>query len=144
MSNSEIVRQLVVGQQNIDRMKFEVQMVVGMILGLLDDPNIPKHVLGKLREDQKGLSEGKRFWTSKSCRWDIDDSRGPNHRFSMVCVVSGDSRMSYFTTLPERFNLGSVQQVHESLPALIKELRKVFPVLEIAWSPILRAAVANV
>ncbi|MFA5000849.1 MAG: hypothetical protein WC531_01310 [Candidatus Paceibacterota bacterium] len=127
--NGETIQKLLEGSRNIDRMRAEVNAVVRMVLGLIDEWD-------DKRDGAVGRSSGVEgvCWSyyPKEGTWVVDCSCSTN--MGRGYIVNKRHPNDY--TIP----IGLVQRVHSSLPVFLKFMLGQFPDLLEKIKPLLEAA----
>jgi hypothetical protein len=129
MDNMEIVRQLVQGSENLDRMKKTTECVVLIFLGLLKINLAPS-------ENRVCPLKGEPHWIVY-----IDSGRP-----SISCrIKEGPDQSSLRFSSEEglfRISLRDVQATYDALPLLVEGMRKEFPFMEKDLEYIFKASCA--
>ena len=141
MDGKKIVRQLLTGSAEIDRLKREVESVVRMVLGFVDH-----NTLKEMRFKEE-IFNSYRYtwrifvWNSTGIPWDA------NLKLDAECssLINGDHMELVYQSMHGYglISLRDIQAVHEGLPIFIEGMAKTFPGLMKRWQPLLDAAVAT-
>jgi len=145
MDSKEIVRRLVIGSDAVDRMRREINSVVGTVLGLVQKAHEVHTWMGEfsLREDLRERFFSPEFpgveWrlTAYSSLRSFEVTCWLNVGFGVAEVYAENSKTHRNVTISHR----DAQRVHESLSLFVDGMRKMFPVLEdYYWQSFLDAA----
>lgn len=133
MEGKEIVRKLVVGQQNLDLMKREIYMVVNLFIGLL-------------RYERSCWDKDDTFvFESEATRWQlwVVESTSLNPEFALGCDLKlGKGSVSAFAINWNHIEmrLNQIEKVYDELPTFIDGIIQTFPGVADRIKPILKAA----
>lgn len=152
MSN-DIVRQLLDGSRNIDRMRKEIDSVVNMLLGLLANYDITCWECSPRSQREEWGTETLRYsvFTSPDCEWKIqrryEIDSGSRLVVSCTLISSvgspGDCRTPTYDSDHRKgvsLYFRDVQSTHRALSVLVEGMLHAFPNLAKTWQPILDAA----
>ncbi len=129
MKNMNVVIQgMLRGKEEIDRMKREIETIVGIILNLLRNEK-PPNVFEPA------------FFPFKKCEWKIEAIR-ERKGFEISCWVGQCREIAALYSINEclPFSFKSTQLIHESLPVFVEGVMKTFPEIEKRWQYLLNAA----
>ena len=131
MDKRELARQLVIGQQNLDRMKQDIHATINLILGLVGKTN------------DLFLNEKRQLvFESSHCKWTIQatSSKLPTG-VGVICDRKVGSSLS--TVISTHWNsitlrLGDIEDVYDDLPVFVETMIMQFGLQE-SVAPFLRA-----
>jgi hypothetical protein len=135
MEGKELVQKLIDGSAAIDRMRKEIDSVVGMVLGFLYESH-----------DFSRFHFATEVFSSEKCVWRV--MRDGYEHVRVACRL----RRSYgldsyglemaYSNIPGvvTFKCYDVKEVHDGLAVFVKGMAERFPEIEKAWRPLLDAA----
>lgn len=131
MDNEEILDRLIRGSANIDQMRKEINLVIGMLRSCVD-PLIPRTFRTK-RDFTKETYE------ASLCKWKVWLG---DEELQFECNLRFNSgwQLGFSTFNHGLRNSDYVKKVYEGLPVLIEGLSKTFPEIEKRWQYILDAS----
>lgn len=156
LKSKELVEALLLGSAEIDRMKKEVNFLIRMVVGLIDNGQIRKSFVNKRPPSGEGPSErryevelGSLSSSSGKCDWSIT--------FLEEEDASGDKKLNWVATCWVNdvlvyqvgngdycgcFKLGDLHSVHGGIWLFINGITKKFPSVLNRMQPFLDAAAA--
>lgn len=144
MSTTDIAQKLLIGSREIDRMKEEIKAVVGMVIGLVTDPDL----VAWKRGFSTGMSD--RAFYSPSCEWLIMPHAEYEYSISVECWTkkpnfpsSSKTKACAFSSAPhaDLFLVSrEARKVHAGLSVFVEGMIKTFPTLLDKLWPFLDAA----
>ncbi len=133
MDAQEMTRQIVKGQENLERMKREIFMVVEVLLLIIKGQKGAK----RTRNTQKVIRS-----RSDQCRWEIFSLRDGS--VSLRCwVKKGNISINSFSMDTNgncEIGLGLIETIHDNLPMLVALMIRQFPTFERELEPIIKAS----
>lgn len=131
MTGIETVQRLIQGSRNLNRMKEEIQLVIGMIIELI--PEITKVGCGDFA------------FGTETCRWEVKSESRPGRHFMIRCLLQRGHivELGYSSQREVPFYAKYVQRVYEELPVLVGEMFREYPELEIKLLYLINASYAT-
>ena len=148
MDSKKIVRRLIVGSDAIDRMKREINFVVGTVIGLV----LKKHEVECWVGEFSKKDRMEQFFSPEfqGYEWRLvvtgdTPRKDVLHPFEVSCHLNigfGLGEAKVLTRSYGNIDISHwhIQRVHESLPLFVEGMKKTFPFLEDYWQSFLDAA----
>ena len=141
-----IAQSLVRGSDNLNKMGSEIERVITMVCGLVNNKDIDKYLL------DSGQANGSGLFKSPECDWVLNAQFGSNQELSGVsCYLaegSGAKRVLFVDfSQPSRTvpcHLDKIQDVYEQLPVFVEGMLKTFPYLVKHLEPFFKASKVNI
>ncbi len=134
MESTELVVRLLKGQQNIDRMRREIDTLLNMMIGYVKACGVNVH------------PDGRTFiWTGKHGRWVMRLSTSVLGKNEVVLEYEIVSTAVAYSSRggAERLKVKHVEMAHKDLSCFVQGIVKEFPQIEEIWEPIVRASLAT-
>lgn len=141
MEQTNIVQKLLKGSAEIDRMRLEIDQLISLIIGYINQIRGGLDLPGRLGSLGR---QGVRFESGMET-WIVGRIADGSNRIFVELVVSPRSGMrtvysSEWKKLGKKVETEHVRGVYKALPRLVTELEKKFPNLTSAWAPLIKAA----
>jgi hypothetical protein len=129
MESTEVVTRLLLGSQNIDRMRQEIKQVIGLIMSCIKN--------NRLKEPLEGNNTQLKFdnWIFQMNSGGWIEIRYDSKRISYSTII-----FSNLAHQEQKILTQDVEHVYASLPTLVENLHILFPGLEQALRPTIDAS----
>lgn len=142
MDSKELTVALMLGSQNIDRMKKSIQDTIAMVLGFL------------FKDRPTTLPKGSHVFESDACRWEMEITYGSStylgapidYMATIKCWAKSafveETRYEHNQDYPKSSNCPTeiVQLVFEDLHTFVGGVAKTFPEVCDYWEPLIKAS----
>ena len=133
MSIKETIEGIVAGSAAINRMRQEIEIVVGTVVSLVPDSDLRawRKAIGGEQMTAYKAGQLKAEFRSLSCKWTFS-------YYSNVELFFGEHLV--YSSLSNKLTMRNVQRVHEALPTFVELMIRTFPGLSEQLRPLLDAA----
>ena len=142
-----IVRQLLDGSAEIDRMRKEIDLTISILMGFIHPERMTRKLKNNVSHIFLGIANPKDY--HGKAHWIISgesQSDGVSSKPMVECMVGDNhSHPDYQWPHSEKFQMAlrHVQVVYESLPVFVEGMAREFPQLSDDCQPLINAAVAK-